>query len=185
MKAAKQLGFDDKPHRRPFALFSGCTTHWSSCEEQACVGRPYRYVLSWPTGVDNNRVCMFALANPSTASAEQTDATVARCIAYAKRWGFGWCEVVNARAWRATDPKAVPADPEAVGPRNDDIVLSSAESAELVVCGWGKLAGERGPVMLDLIRNAGKVPHALKLNADLSPAHPLYLRADLEPFPMP
>jgi hypothetical protein len=36
----------------------------------------------------------------------------------------------------------------------------------------------------EIIRRAGKTPHALKLNGDGSPAHPLYLRGDLRPFAM-
>lgn len=35
-----------------------------------------------------------------------------------------------------------------------------------------------------LIRSARKVPHALKLNDDGSPTHPLYLSSKLKPFPM-
>ncbi len=155
----------------PWATFSPC--------------KRYRYVLAWPTGLDNDRYALFILANPSTATAEQTDATVARCIAYAKRWGYGWCYVVNARAWRETNPRLVPADPLAIGPKNDEHILRVAAAADIVLCGWGQLAGARGPVMLDLIRQAGKVPHALKLNKDGAPAHPLYLRADARPVPMP
>lgn len=168
---------------RPRAVFSPCT-ECGSCPNDDCPWRHYRYFLEWPTGIANSRVVLFALANPSTASAEQTDATVARCIDYARRWDFGWCWVVNARAWRSTDPSAVPADPEAIGPENDEHVTRAASLADLVVCGWGKLAGHRGPEMLRIIRNAGKVPHALKLNEDGSPSHPLYLAAALRPFLM-
>jgi hypothetical protein len=40
----------------------------------------------------------------------------------------------------------------------------------------------RGKRVLDMIRRVGEAPHALKLNRDGSPAHPLYLRGDLIPF---
>ena len=158
------------PERRPGAIFSEC--------------QRYRYLLEWPTGLDNDRVALFVLANPSTATEEQTDPTVARTIAYAKRWGLGWARVVNARAWRETDPQKVPPDPLAIGPENDRTIARAAASAELVVCGWGKLGGARGPAVLDVIRGAGAEPLALKLNRDGSPSHPLYLRADLVPFAM-
>lgn len=158
-------------HVRPWAVFSECER--------------YRYVLSWPADrLGTLGTALFCLANPSTATAEVVDPTVARCIAYAKRWGYRWCQVVNVRAWRETDPKKVPADPLAIGPENDKWITETAAEADIVVVGWGKLGGERGPVVLDLIRCANKVPHALKLNKDGSPGHPLYLRADAQPFPM-
>lgn len=171
--------------RRASAVFSECTytTHRQGCAE-SCVGRLYRYTLRWPTGVDNERNALFVLANPSTADAEKPDPTVARCIEYARRWGFGWCVVVNARAWRATEPKDVPADPIAIGPRTDEYIRRALRTADLVVCGWGKLGGARGLAVLHLIRGMGKVPNALALNKDGSPQHPLYLSASLNPFPM-
>lgn len=172
MRGQVALPLSFPSERKPRAIFSACSR--------------YRYFLTWPTmrRRSDARV-LFALANPSTATAEQTDPTVARCIDYAERWGFGWCDVVNARAWRGTDPTTLPADPEAVGQFNDAHIWTAALAAELVVCGWGKLGGSQGPSVLRLIRDAGKVPHALRLNKDGSPQHPLYLPGDLQPFPMP
>jgi len=115
---------------KPWAIFSPCER--------------YRYVLAWPAKKDGHGIALFVLANPSTATAEQTDPTVARCIAYATRWGYGWCHVVNARAWRATDPKLVPSDPLAIGPENDEHIGCQVRLANIIVCGWGKLGGERG-----------------------------------------
>lgn len=169
--------------RKPFAHFSECDLH-IGCEP-ACVDRPYRYLLGWPTGVDNDRICIFVLANPSTATADELDPTVTRCIDYARAWKYGWCWVLNVRAFRATDPKAVPRTREAIGPSNDTIIEAFVRCAQLVVCGWGKLGGARGPVVLELIRKAGKTPHALKLNDDGSPRHPLYLAKNLKPVELP
>jgi hypothetical protein len=87
------------PPARPWAVISKCER--------------YRYVLAWPTGLEDDRYALFVLANPSTATAEQTDPTVARCIGYARI-----------------------------------------------------------------------TPHALKLNKDGSPQHPLYLRRDAVPVPI-
>jgi hypothetical protein len=145
----------------------------------------YRYLLKYPTDIDSGSVVLFALANPSKATAERTDPTVDKCIGYAKRWGFGWCWVVNARAWRATDPDDVPPDPLGIGPENDTWVSAAALQADLVVCGWGMLGGARGPVMWKLIQEAGKTPHALQINGNGSPTHPLYLAKSLTPFELP
>jgi len=162
----------------------------------------YRYLLAWPTGLNDDlglaphdpRYALFVLANPSTATAEVTDPTVARCIAYAKRWGYGWCHVVNVRAWRATDPKLVPSDSTAISDpkqpmRNDDAICMQAHHAAIVVCGWGKLAGTRGPHVLALLRKVGVTPYALALNDDGTPRHPLArgklaLRKDAQPVRM-
>jgi hypothetical protein len=154
----------------PFAVFSLCER--------------YRYVLGWPAKEGGHGIALFVLANPSTATAEQTDPTVARCIAYATRWGYEWCHVVNVRAWRATDPTLVPADPLAIGPVNDSYIGTQVRLANIIVCGWGKLGGVRGEEVLRIIRQNNRVPHALKLNQDSSPGHPLYLKADARPFLM-
>lgn len=155
---------------RPYAYFSDCGL--------------YRYFLAWPTGRPNDRAALGCFANPSKATAEQTDPTVERWLNYCFRWGYGWAWVVNARAWRETDPKLVPPDPEAIGPETDAFISAAAAQAELVVCGWGKLGGERGAAAQDLIHRAGNVPHALHLNDDGSPGHPLYLPGTAKPFPM-
>jgi hypothetical protein len=141
-------------------------------------------VLSWPASEAGHGIALFVLANPSTATAEQTDRTVARCIAYATRWGYEWCHVVNVRAWRETNPKFVPADPLAIGPENDEHIGVQVRLANIVVVGWGKLGSDRGEEVLRLIRQNSRVPHALHLNKDGSPGHPLYLRSDAPLIPM-
>jgi hypothetical protein len=155
---------------RAYAVFSPCER--------------YRYQLWWPTGIERGGIALGIFANPSTATAEQTDPTVRRWIGYCRDWGYSWAGVCNVRAWRETDPRKVPPDPEAIGADNDDHIIDCVREAALVVCGWGKLGGARGPHILQLIRNAGAVPSALKLNKDGSPCHPLYLAANLKPVPM-
>lgn len=169
---------------KPWGTFSRCEQH-EGCRDEYCKGRPYRYFLAMPTGVVSPRVALGIFANPSTATPAETDPTVTRWINYCKSWGFGWAWVANARAWRETEPKKMPTDPQAIGPENDVHLVHFIAQAELVVCGWGKLAGPRGPLVMRMVREAGKVPHALKLNADGSPTHPLYLAATLLPFEIP
>jgi hypothetical protein len=168
----------------PWGSFSDCEEHGLDCEEPYCDGRKFRYVLRYPTGLDNQRNALAVLANPSSATPDKLDPTITRWVNWCRDWGFGWAVVVNCRAWRATHPKSVPPDPRAIGDENDLFIREYAETCELVVCGWGKLGGVRGPVVLDLIRSAGKVPHALRQNKDGSPCHPLYLPASCKPFPL-
>lgn len=146
----------------------------------------YRYTLRIPIAGSGRGTCLFIMANPSTAVVVDgqfnSDPTVTRCLGYARRWGYGALIVENVRAWRETDPKLVPADPLAIGPENDLRIQRSAVAAELIVCGWGSLGGSRG---IEVLRALAPLrPHALKLNADGAPSHPLYLAGDLRPVPM-
>lgn len=167
--------------KQPFAVFSDC--------------KRYRYLLGWPAMADGSGVALFILANPSTATAEVLDPTVTRCIGYATRWGYEWCHVVNARAWRETDPRKVPPDPLAISDPgqpafNDDVIQAEAMRAGIVVAGWGALGGDRGPQILAYLRAAGVTPLALALNDDGTPRHPLArgklsIPRDVRPVPIP
>lgn len=162
-------------------VFSRCEIH-SRCLLPYCEGRRHRFLLKWPTGLNNNRVALGCFANPSTATPLELDPTLKRWLRYCQDWGFGWSWTVNVRSWRATDPADVPDDVLVNSRRNDRCIQQAALQAELIVCGWGKLGGSRGAEVLELLRAQGHVPHALRLNKDNSPAHPLYLPANCRPF---
>lgn len=49
---------------------------------------------------------MFIGLNPSTADESKDDPTIRRCIRFAKDWGYGGLLMMNAFAFRATDPNA-------------------------------------------------------------------------------
>lgn len=155
--------------RKPTAEFSLC-------------GR-YRYLLRWPTAVLNDLICLWVLANPSVATEEKLDPTLTRCVDFSQRWGFGWTWVANARAWRETDPTKIPVGQIAIGPHNDDWVLASADSADLIVCGWGKLGGDRGTHIARMLMAEGHELNCVKRNSDNTPTHPLYLSKTLQPQP--
>jgi hypothetical protein len=147
--------------------------------------RRYRYLLKRVVNpLGSKGVCLWVMANPSVADEEKLDRTLTRCARYALDWGYSEMRVVNVRAWVSTDPKGVPADPEAIGPENWSHIVHHATAAQLVVCGWGKLGGELGRKVLALLLECGARPHALRLNEDGSPEHPLYLPSLLKPFPM-
>lgn len=121
------------------------------------------------------------MLNPSTADERQDDPTIRRCIAYAKRWGYGGLLIGNIFAFRSTDPKGLYATPDPVGPDNDFWLDKIARQADRVVCGWGVHGAHmgRGERVLWWLRRYK--PMALKITAEGHPGHPLYLRADLEP----
>ena len=138
----------------------------------------YRYRL-WRRWSHDPGMALFVMLNPSTADGAQDDPTIRRCVAFAQRWGCGALSVVNLFAFRSTDPAGLLTATDPVGPDNDEAIRQAAADASLVVMAWGAhaMAAERGRQVLPMLR----APHYLKLNRDGSPAHPLYLRSDLQP----
>ena len=70
------------------------------------------------------------MLNPSTATEVQNDPTVERCERRARALGFGAFRVCNIFAWRDTDPRAMRAAAEPVGPENDAAIVTA--------CDWGR-----------------------------------------------
>lgn len=153
--------------------------------------RRWRYYLSiiWDMA---GPALPFVMLNPSTADEVQNDPTVSRCERRARMMGYGGLIVVNAFGWRDTEPKNLKGLPDPVGENNDlyihDVAKIAGQAGKPVICGWGTncddIMPSRGAAVLAVIRAAGAVPHALKVNADGSPQHPLYLSYDLKPAPM-
>ena len=74
-----------------------------------------------------------------------------------------------------------PADP--VGPGNDAAIVRAASQAAIVVCAWGNHGAflDRSSRVKDLLTRSRVHLHALRLNANGEPAHPLYLPGKLNP----
>lgn len=92
---------------------------WSSgAEFSPC--RVWRYALwrRWDFGSRCNMVAFVGL-NPSTADESLDDATIRRCINFAKSWGYDGMYMLNAYAFRATDPRDMKAFHEPIGKDND------------------------------------------------------------------
>lgn len=103
----------------------------------------HRYTLrrSW---IGNGGIVNFIMLNPSTADEVADDATIRRCVGFAKRWGYCGIVVTNLFAYRATQPSDLCALlatcggwREAVGEDNTSHVDREARMAHLVVCAWG------------------------------------------------
>ncbi len=143
--------------------------------------RVYRYLLRRRIGVQRT-TCLFIMLNPSTADEVKNDPTVARCIKYARRWGFGRLEVCNIFAYRATDPKELYRllEPIAIGPENHIYIQEAVVRADRVVCAWGNHGElyERGIEIRNTIMRLNKFPFAFKITNKGQPIHPLYQKAD-------
>lgn len=164
-------------------LFAGQEALWSSEPTPA-----YRYFLRrppWKSLAPNPDAppIAFLLLNPSTADERQDDPTIRRCRGYAADWGYGEVIILNAFAFRATDPKVMRAQVDPVGPDNDRVIKETAEAifgaGGRLVCGWGNHGAflDRGATVRALLQPYPA--HAFPLTGAGEPGHPLYLRKDV------
>ncbi len=151
---------------------------YSPCER-------YRYALTriWGTGP---RV-LFVMLNPSTATEVQNDPTVERCERRARALGYGGFRVCNIFAWRDTDPRAMRAAADPVGPANDAAIRDGALWADAIVCAWGTHGAhlDRGRQVETLLRATGRTLTHLGLSKDGHPKHPLYIAYSQQPETWP
>lgn len=147
---------------------------FSACER-------WRYTLrrSWEGGTGEIAwVCL----NPSTADWTENDPTVERTISWAKRWGFAATWMLNAYAWRDTDPRQLRINAargiDVVGADNDSAILSVVQSVDRVILAWGNHAQflDRSAALRRLL--TPYLPKCYRLGTLTKPGeprHPLYL----------
>lgn len=135
--------------------------------------RTYRYTL-WRRWSDGSRYVNFICLNPSTANESTDDATVRKCVKFARTWGFDALCITNLFAYRSTDPYGMYKALDPVGYGNDRHILKIAHKAALLVCAWGRHGAfmGRGSRVRRMIRRFD--PHYLRITV-AQPWHPLYL----------
>lgn len=143
----------------------------------------YRYSL-WRIWDDTKQKVLFICLNPSTADADNDDATIRRCIGYAKSWGYGGVYMGNLFAFRAREPKDMKSATDPVGPENNRYLRELSNTCEMIICGWGGDGGyqDRSSYVIKNRILPIKV-HYLKMNKSGEPGHPLYLKKSLKPQP--
>ncbi|MBW6505964.1 MAG: DUF1643 domain-containing protein [Rhodobacteraceae bacterium] len=152
---------------------------YSDCER-------YRYLLTRVWQPEGARA-LFILLNPSTATEAQNDPTVERCERRARALGFGSFRVTNIFAFRATDPRAMRAEVDPVGPDNDAAIAESLGWAtganDRIICAWGAHGAHqgRGAVVAAMLRASGLPLWHLGLTLAGAPKHPLYIGYDRQP----
>ncbi len=151
------------------AMFSSC--------------RRWRYLL-WRRWDESKPVANFLMLNPSTADEMKLDPTCSRARHYAENWGYGALIVTNVFGWRSTDPGVMKAAKDPVGPENDAAIVRAAKDSALVVCAWGNHGAhlQRSLAVTKLLLEEKVKLHALRVNANGQPAHPLYLPGNLRPL---
>lgn len=109
--------------------------------------KKYRYDLFRDVGGDGGTLTVVML-NPSTADASKDDPTIRRVQGFAKSWGFRFVHILNLFAFRATDPRAMLAEADPVGPDNDRWISSALtlarDNAAPVLAAWGNHGSHRG-----------------------------------------
>lgn len=142
----------------------------------------YRYSLTrcWD---DTKLDVAWLMLNPSTADADKDDATIRRCMGFAKRWGFGGIVVANIFGLRSTNPKMLKLAEDPIGPKNDEALVAAVAHQPLVICAWGIHGSlrDRGREVAQRLDDRGVTLHHLGLTAKGHPRHPLRLRRDLRP----
>jgi len=147
--------------------------------------RLYRYSLTrqWSLA----RPMTLIMLNPALADAQRDDATIRRCLAFARRERCGSLEVVNLFALRSKDPAALRSHPEPVGEDNDVFIAAACPPGRLVVAAWGVHGAMfgRAAEVAAMLAARGVPLLCLGVTADGAPRHPLYVRGDqrLEPWP--
>lgn len=144
----------------------------------------YRYSL-WREWKEGDGYVTFIGLNPSTADAVYNDATIRRCISFAKDWGYAGLMMVNLFAYRSMKPERLLSVHDPIGPSNDDYLVKLVKHSSLTVAAWGTNGGimQRNEKVAKLIRT--KLPdtklHMLRLTKCGNPCHPLYLPKTLTP----
>ena len=100
MKTAKS----SKKVEVQLSLFEPPEETINDCGTILSANRRYRYAL-WRTWDHSLPIVMMVGLNSSTANETKDDATVTRCLNYARSWGYGSIIMANLFALRAREPK--------------------------------------------------------------------------------
>ena len=142
----------------------------------------YRYLLSRRIGGHRGRL-LFVMLNPSKADETRDDATIRRCIGFAKRWGYGDMEVANLFGLMATDARELLRHKDPVGAGNDAAIRAALAQADVVALAWGNHAAHpkhraRAADVMRMIRGVCKPYRIGGLTKMGQPRHPLRLPYD-------
>ena len=143
-----------------------------------CRGYRYALIRLWD---EESPQAMFIGLNPSTADETQDDPTIRRCVRFARDWGCGGLAMLNAYAFRTTNPKEILTVGDPVGPCNDAYLRAFAATTNIIVAAWGVHCSARREEVI--CKAINRPIHCLGVTKAGRPKHPLYLRADTLPQP--
>lgn len=139
--------------------------------------KKYRYTLWRKWGAGDS--VMFIGLNPSTADENKNDPTVRRCIGFARAWGYSGLVMMNAFAFRATDPAIMRAQIDPVGKENNAYLLEQSNKSALVVAAWGTLCNSSREI--EILALLDRDIYCLGITKAERPKHPLYVAGSTQP----
>lgn len=131
------------------------------------------------------------MVNPSTADAENDDATIRKLRGFGERYSWGRIVVGNLFAYRATDVRELARAFDPVGPDNDGHLLDILRESGRFIVAWGpasklpKHLRRRYHRVLEIARMVSRRPVCIGAPAkDGHPCHPLMLpySRELQPW---
>ncbi len=146
------------------------SAHLSPCKR-------YRYSLTRIWDASKQIVCFICL-NPSTADAMKDDATVRRCVGFARLWGYGGIVIVNLFAYRATFPRdLILTRDDIIGPENAEAIRIAVLNADRIVLAWGNHGSfqTRATQVVEMLADQGAYLECLGKTKSGMPLHPLRL----------
>lgn len=166
-------GDDKLIHRQHADLYQTSTAVFSDCEK-------YRYSLvrTWDASLKS---ITYLMLNPSTADEMVNDPTIARCQRRAFEYGYGQMIISNLFPYRMTLSSQLDTVENLLGDSDvaDRSIIEAVEQSSITVCGWGShhLSAARAKHVFKLLneRALSSKLHALQINQDGSPKHPLYV----------
>jgi hypothetical protein len=119
------------------------------------------------------------MVSPSTADAEQDDATIRKLRGFSRQHGYGRFIVGNLYAYRATDVRELGRVTDPIGPENNEHLHNVFRDADDVTVAWRPLAKQpkhlrnRWRVVANLSASWGMSLKCLGMCKDGHPRHPL------------
>lgn len=150
----------------------------------------HRLVLARWWTVPARRLCLWIMLNPSTADACSDDATIRRCTAFSRAFGFDGYFVVNLFTFRSIDPLQLTLQATQArhmnAPEADDVIdmLASWVDAIIVAFGAHKPASTRGAEVCRHLEAQGRKLECLGYTKEGLPRHPLFVRKTAQLMPL-
>jgi len=146
----------------------------STCEQYRYhltrVWNPERPMLGW------------VMLNPSTADADKDDATIRKCMGFARRLACGGISVVNLFAFRTKSPaelkRAAKSGIDVAGPDNDRFIEQWVKTCPVTIAAWGAHGRfQNRDLRMRLMLRDSAAPQLYYLRRGMNgvPHHPLYI----------
>jgi hypothetical protein len=169
----------DRPTRLSVGHFAG--EAWAVLSQ--CRTYRYRLVRVWDAHMPRLGVVGHSW---STTNERRSDATVRRCIGFARAWGYGGIDICNLFGIQAADPRRLASVADPIGPENDAHLAAMCADNDLVLLAWGAHADpDRARAVAQMLwrlsEHCGGSLAVLGWTERGQPRHPLYVPKEATP----